>query len=80
MIRVLVVDDDFMVARLHSSVVAGQPGFQVAAVASTGAQALEAVRATRPDLVLLDIYLPDMTGLEVLGGFARAPGALWTSS
>ena len=65
-IRVLVVDDDFMVARLHSSVVAGQPGFQVVGVASTGAQALEAVRTTRPDLVLLDIYLPDMTGLEVL--------------
>ena len=46
--------------------VAGQPGFQVVGVASTGAQALEAVRTTRPDLVLLDIYLPDMTGLEVL--------------
>lgn len=75
MIRVLVVDDDFMVARLHSSVVAGQPGFQVAAVASTGAQALEAVRATRPDLVLLDIYLPDMTGLEVLRRLRESSGS-----
>lgn len=75
MIRVLVVDDDFMVARLHSSVVAGQPGFQVAAVASTGAQALEAVRASRPDLVLLDIYLPDMTGLEVLRRLRESAGS-----
>ena len=66
MIRVLVVDDDFMVARLHSSVVARQPGFAVAGVASTGAEALRAVAATKPDLVLLDIYLPDMTGLDVL--------------
>ena len=33
-IRVLVVDDDFMVARLHSSVVARQPGFAVAGVAA----------------------------------------------
>ena len=38
----------------------------MAGVASTGTDALEAVAATRPDLVLLDIYLPDMTGLEVL--------------
>lgn len=66
MIRVLVVDDDFMVARLHASVVAAQPGFGVAGVASTGAQALDLVERLAPDLVLLDIYLPDTTGLEVL--------------
>ena len=66
MISVLVVDDDFMVARLHSSVVAREEGFAVAGIASTGTDALRAVEATRPDLVLLDIYLPDMTGLEVL--------------
>ena len=65
-ISVLVVDDDFMVARLHSSVVAREEGFEVAGIASTGTDALRAVEATRPDLVLLDIYLPDMTGLEVL--------------
>jgi response regulator of citrate/malate metabolism len=65
-ISVLVVDDDFMVARLHSSVVAREAGFEVAGIASTGTDALRAVEATRPDLVLLDIYLPDMTGLEVL--------------
>lgn len=75
MIRVLVVDDDFMVARLHSSVVGSQPGFRVAGVASTGADALEAVRVTRPDLVLLDIYLPDMTGLEVLRRLRERTGS-----
>ncbi|MGP3971313.1 response regulator [Streptomyces sp. 6N223] len=66
MIGVLVVDDDFMVARLHSTVVERTPGFRVVGQAHTGVQALEAVRRLRPDLVLLDIYLPDMGGLEVL--------------
>lgn len=66
MIRVLVVDDDFMVARVHSGYVERVPGFAVAGVAHTGAQALAAIEELRPDLVLLDIYLPDISGLEVL--------------
>ncbi|MGI5352293.1 response regulator [Streptomyces sp. CA-250714] len=66
MIRVLVVDDDFMVARLHSTLVSRVPGFEVAAVAHSGSEALKLVRETAPDLVLLDLYLPDVSGLEVL--------------
>nr|WP_082309777.1 response regulator [Nonomuraea sp. SBT364] len=65
-IRVLVVDDDFMVARVHSAYVARVPGFEVVATVGNGAGALAAVSEHRPDLVLLDIYLPDMSGLAVL--------------
>jgi response regulator of citrate/malate metabolism len=65
-IGVLIVDDDFMVAKVHAGFVAALAGFEVVGTASTGAQALAEVDRLRPDLVLLDVYLPDMTGLEVL--------------
>jgi response regulator of citrate/malate metabolism len=65
-IRVVVVDDDFMVAKVQCGFVERVPGFTVAGVAHTGTAALEAVQRLRPDLVLLDIYLPDISGLEVL--------------
>ena len=66
MIDVLIVDDDFMVARIHQGFVERTPGFQVAGVAHNGAEALEAAERLQPDLVLLDVYLPDTSGLDLL--------------
>jgi response regulator of citrate/malate metabolism len=63
---VLVVDDDFMVAEIHRRFVEQVDGFRAVGVARTGAEALSAARELRPQLILLDVYLPDMTGLEVL--------------
>jgi len=65
-IRTLVVDDDFMSASIHRSYVERVPGFEVVGEAHTGTEALELVRREHPDLVLLDIYLPDISGLEVI--------------
>jgi response regulator of citrate/malate metabolism len=65
-IRVLVVDDDFAVAGLHRAYLSSLEGFTVVGEAHNAAQALRAWRELQPDLVLLDIYLPDMSGLEVL--------------
>lgn len=72
-VRVLVVDDDFMVARLHRTLVERTPGFTVAGEARSGSEALAAVSELRPDLVLLDIYLPDIPGLEVLRELRSPP-------
>jgi response regulator of citrate/malate metabolism len=65
-IRVLVVDDDFMVARVHRGFVERVAGFEVVGVAHTGADALRLAGELDPDLVLLDLYLPDIFGLDVL--------------
>jgi response regulator of citrate/malate metabolism len=63
---VLVVDDDFMVASIHRRFVERVPGFRVVGEAHTGADALAAVDRLDPDLVLLDVHLPDVGGIEVL--------------
>ncbi len=66
MIRTLIVDDDFRVASLHRAYVEKVPGFSVVGEAATGAEALRLVNSAKPELVLLDIYLPDISGLEVM--------------
>lgn len=66
MTSVLVVDDDFMVARVHARFVERVEGFEVAGVAATGQEALDLAATLQPDLVLLDVHLPDLGGLEVL--------------
>jgi response regulator of citrate/malate metabolism len=71
-IRVLVVDDDFMVARIHTGFVQRVPGFEVVGARHTGTDALAAVAELQPDLVLLDLYLPDLFGLDVLASLRGA--------
>jgi response regulator of citrate/malate metabolism len=64
-LRTLIVDDDARVADIHKGYVERVDGFAVAGVANRGTEALRRVLEDRPDLVLLDIYLPDLDGLEV---------------
>jgi two-component system CitB family response regulator len=65
-IRTLIVEDDFRVARVHAGFTERVSGFEVVATVHTASAALDAVAGHRPDLLLLDIYLPDASGLEVL--------------
>ncbi len=66
MIRTLIVDDDFMAASVHRQFTERVPGFEVVGEATTGAEALRMIAELRPDLVLLDVYLPDLSGIDVL--------------
>jgi response regulator of citrate/malate metabolism len=71
-LRVLVVDDDFMVASIHSRFVERVEGFAVVGQAATAATALSEVDRLSPDLVLLDVHLPDRSGIEVLRALRAA--------
>lgn len=61
--RILVVDDDPSLAEMLTIVLRGE-GFE-ASVVRDGSRAMEAFREVRPDLVLLDLMLPGMNGLDV---------------
>jgi DNA-binding NarL/FixJ family response regulator len=64
-IRILIADDHAMFAEGVESLLAGEPDFTFCGKAGTAAEALKAVAATKPDVLLLDINLPDQSGLEV---------------
>jgi len=70
-IGVLIVDDDFMVAKVHAGFVSALDGFEVVGTASSGTQALAEVARLRPDLVLLDVRMPGMDGIETARRLAQ---------
>jgi two-component system CitB family response regulator len=66
MIRTLVVDDDYRVASIHAAYVAKVPGFDPVGEVHSAAEAVTAIDGMHPDLLLLDLYLPDEHGLELV--------------
>ncbi len=75
MISVLIVEDDFRVADLHSEFVQRCEGFEVAGVALTARQAIDKNLELAPNLILLDLYLPDEHGLDVVHTLRADSGA-----
>ncbi len=66
MIETLIVEDDYHVASIHSAYLRRVEGFEVVGHASTLASGRDAIRRLGPRLVLLDLYLPDGSGLDLL--------------
>lgn len=65
-LRLLIADDFAPVRRRLSELLADEPGLEVAGEAASVAGTLEAIRRLQPDLVLLDLSMPDGSGIEVL--------------
>jgi two-component system, NarL family, invasion response regulator UvrY len=63
-VTVLTVDDQPVFRRAVGDLIAATPGFEEVGQASSGPEALELAAALRPDLVLLDVRMDDMDGIE----------------
>lgn len=74
-VSILIIEDNRDFAYLLKLLIADIPGCRVAGTVEDGANALEAVRRTSPDVVLLDIALPAVDGLEILKSINNIPRA-----
>lgn len=72
-IRVAVVDDQALVRRGFTMVLNHQPDIEVVAEAGNGLEAVDAVRQHRPDVVLMDIRMPEMDGLTATAAILEQP-------
>lgn len=74
MIRVLLVDDHPVVRRGLSAVLEGAPDVEIVGAVDNGAQAADDAGTTQPDVVLMDLSMPDMDGVEATAAvLARCP-------
>lgn len=64
--RVMVIEDDVKIAELHQRYLEQISGYEVIGIATTKMEALIQLEILQPELLLVDVYLPDGTGLEIL--------------
>jgi CheY-like chemotaxis protein len=72
-LRTLLLVDDHAMFRTHARALLESGGFVVVGEAATGADALEAARSLQPDVMLLDVMLPDIDGFTVCARLAQQP-------
>jgi two-component system LytT family response regulator len=65
-LRVLIVDDEPLARRRVAELLEDAPGVEIVGVATSGAEAVAAIRDRAPDVVFLDVQMPDGTGLDVV--------------
>ncbi|GMQ46642.1 response regulator [Vibrio sp. 10N] len=65
--RVMIIEDDLKIAELHRRYLEQMGGFDVVGIATSKLEAELQLEVLEPDLVMLDVYLPDGTGIEILG-------------
>ncbi|TIC87518.1 response regulator transcription factor [Nocardioides sp. GY 10113] len=73
-VRVLIVDDQEPYRLAMAAVVEATPGFELVGAAASGEESLAAAAALRPDLVLMDVHLPGIDGIEATRRLVSGPG------
>jgi DNA-binding NarL/FixJ family response regulator len=71
-LRVVVADDQALVRVGFCGIIAATPGFSVVGEAGNGAEAVEAAQRTRPDVILMDVRMPVMDGIEATRRITRS--------
>jgi DNA-binding NarL/FixJ family response regulator len=72
-VRILIADDHPIFRRGLRSLLEAEPGFSVVGEAGNGADAVQMSRTLKPDVLLLDLAMPGVSGMDALGELARAP-------
>lgn len=78
--RVLICEDEPLARETLRDFIAGRPELLLVGEASDGVQALKLIRALAPDLVFMDIQMPEMTGLEVVRQLDELPAIVFTTA
>ncbi|MFZ6870529.1 LytR/AlgR family response regulator transcription factor [Undibacterium sp. Di27W] len=79
-LQVLIVDDEELARRLSMEYLRSHTDLEVIGECETGLEAVDAISKLNPDLVLLDIQMPQLTGLEVLEMTGRRSGVIFTTA
>jgi two-component system LytT family response regulator len=79
-LSVLIVDDEALARRLSREYLSKYNDIQIVGECDNGLDAVEAIHRLNPDLILLDILMPKLTGLEVLALTGRAHGVIFTTA
>jgi two-component system LytT family response regulator len=80
--RVLIVDDEDLARQRLRALLAHRTDFVISGECSTGAEAVRAIRSDRPDLVLLDVQMPELDGFDVIGeiGAHNMPAVIFVTA
>ncbi|HEU5451433.1 MAG TPA: response regulator transcription factor [Terriglobales bacterium] len=77
-IRIIIADDHAILRESLAALLGSQPDMQVIAMTSTGAESIQAAREQRPDVLLLDLFMPGGDGFEVLRTLDRSGAGVAT--
>ena len=79
-VRAVIIDDEPLARQQLRDFIADVPWLEYVADASTGGEAVRVIDAQQPDIVFLDIQMPEMTGLEVLEKIHHDPAVVFTTA